>query len=351
MEISVIVPVYNMEKYLRRCMESLLRQSFLQREIILVDDGSTDGSGELCDKYAKLENITVIHQANRGLGPARNRGMEQASGKYVVFADADDYFGPELLKNLYEAVSGEEADLGIGGYTAVYPGGRTQAFCYTAEKLVLEKEAMGKLALNMAGSLPKDRLDSKYGRSVCAKIYRRRVIEEYALCFVSERELISEDLVFNLDYLGYAEKAVVIDDVSYFYCTNPGSLSKRPREDRFQEDCRLYRALEERFSAWCGKTEYQRYLQRFLIIRARFDMMQRVLYLDRCGKKNLVKQTVKEILDCRQLQEALRDYPWKQLPVMQGIFAWGMKRKRSGFLILLIRLKQRFLPGNQNVTL
>ena len=113
----------------------------------------------------------------------------------------------------------------------------------------------------------------------------------------------------------------------------------------------MYRALEERFAAWCGKTEDQRYLQRFLISRARFDMMQRVLYLDQCGKKNLVKQTVKEILDCRQLQEALRDYPWKQLPVMQGIFAWGMKRKRSGFLILLIRLKQRFLPGNQNVTL
>lgn len=349
MEVSVIVPVYNVETYLPRCMESLLAQTFTDREIILVDDGSMDKSGSLCDEYCALEGISVIHQENMGLGLARNSGMKKAVGKYILFLDSDDYFGEDLLKELYDAAESQKADLTIGGFTTVYPDGRTEAFPYTRQPVIFSERRIKDLALNIAGSLPKERQDSKYGVSACARLYRRDIITGHGLRFVSERKLISEDLIFNLDFLYYAKRAVVIGTASYFYCTNAGSLSKRPRSDRFQKDCELYEAVRKRLNRFCGENEYELYLHRLLISRARFDMIQEVIFHDRTKQNYPLRKAVKSIVDRKELQAALRGYPWKHLPMMQGIFTYMMKKRRISILILLIRLKQRFRPGNQNI--
>lgn len=349
MEISVIVPVYNAEKYLPRCMDSLLAQTFTDMEIILVDDGSVDRSGFFCDRYAELNGISVIHQENSGLGFARNRGMKRALGKYILFLDSDDYFENSLLKELYDAAEGQNADLVIGGFTTVYPDGRTEAFPYTQKTVVFSENNMKELVLNIVGALPEEKQDTKYGMSACARLYRRDIITEYGLKFVSERELISEDLIFNLDFLYYAKRAAVIETVSYFYCTNAGSLSKRPRSDRFQKDCELYEAVKKRLNRFCGKNEYELYLHRFLISRARFDMIQEVIYHDRVEQRYPLWSAVKDMVNNKELQDALQEYPWTHLPMMQGIFAYMMKKRNIGILILLIRMKQRFRPGNQNI--
>ncbi len=349
MEVSVIVPVYNGEKYLPRCMESLLAQKFKDREIILVDDGSSDGSGFLCDEYSALEGVSVIHQENMGLGLARNSGMKKASGKYILFLDSDDYFGDSLIKELYDAAEGERADLVIGGFTTVYPDGRTKAFPLTQKLMEFSEATVNELVLNIVGSLPEERQDSKYGVSACARLYRRDIITKYGLGFVSERELISEDLIFNLDFLYYAKKAVVIGTASYFYCTNAGSLSKKPRSDRFQKDCELYEAVEKRLNRFCKESEYKLYLYRFIISRARFDMIQGVVYHDREKQGYPLRDTVEDMVNNKKLQLALQEYPWWRLPVMQGIFAYMMKKRNMSILILLIRLKQQFRPGNQNI--
>lgn len=103
--LSIIVPVYNVEKYLKTCINSLLEQKLDAYEIILVDDGSTDSSGGICDEYAKKhEKIQVIHKKNGGLSSARNTGIENAVGKYIGFVDSDDYIMPEMYKNLIEKV-------------------------------------------------------------------------------------------------------------------------------------------------------------------------------------------------------------------------------------------------------
>lgn len=349
MEVSVIVPVYNVETYLPRCMESLLAQTFTDREIILVDDGSTDKSGFLCDEYCALEGITVIHQENMGLGSARNSGMKKALGKYILFLDSDDYFGVDLLKELYDAAESQKADLTIGGFTTVYPDGRMQAFPYTQRPVSFSEDGIKDLVLNITGSLPKERQDSKYGVSACARLYRREIITNHGLEFVSERKLISEDLIFNLDFLYYAKRAAVIGTVSYFYCTNAGSLSKKLRSDRFHKDCELYEAVRKRLNRFCGEDEYGLYLHRLLISRARFDMIQEVIYHDKVEQKYPLRKAVKTIVNRKELQAALRRYPWKHLPTMQGIFAYMIKKRRISILILLIRLKQRFTPGNQNI--
>mgnify|MGYP002511105663 CR=1 FL=1 len=110
--ISVIVPVYQVSKYIRECVDSLLCQTYRRLEIILVDDGSTDGSGEICDSYAKEDDrIRVIHQENRGLSAARNTGLDYASGEYVAFVDSDDYVEPAYIEELYRLIVEYRADI------------------------------------------------------------------------------------------------------------------------------------------------------------------------------------------------------------------------------------------------
>ena len=97
-EVSIIVPVYQVEKYIRQCVDSILAQTFTDFELILVDDGSKDQSGQICDEYARMDTrVKVIHKENGGLSDARNTGMDQASGKYFMFVDSDDYIAPTML--------------------------------------------------------------------------------------------------------------------------------------------------------------------------------------------------------------------------------------------------------------
>ena len=110
--ISVIIPVYNTKKYLEQCIKSTLSQTYDNIEIILVDDGSTDGSGDICDKYAmENSNIQVVHKLNAGLGMARNTGLELVNGTYVAFLDSDDYISPHMIENLYKKILEENVSV------------------------------------------------------------------------------------------------------------------------------------------------------------------------------------------------------------------------------------------------
>lgn len=120
-KISVVVPIYNVEKYLKRCIESIIDQSYENIEIILVDDGSPDCCGKMCDSYLSVDSrIKVIHQENRGLSEARNSGIEKASGKYIVFIDSDDYIAENMIEKLYENIIRYDAQISCCGHCDIY---------------------------------------------------------------------------------------------------------------------------------------------------------------------------------------------------------------------------------------
>ena len=119
--VSVIVPVYNVEKYIHRCITSIINQSYSELEIILVDDGSSDSSGLICDEYAlKDKRIKVIHKKNGGLGYARNSGLDCATGKYVTFIDGDDYIGLTHIEKMLTLITETNSDTCMAGHTKVY---------------------------------------------------------------------------------------------------------------------------------------------------------------------------------------------------------------------------------------
>ena len=133
-KISIIVPIYNIEKYLPRCLDSILAQTYKNLEVILVDDGSVDNSGMIADKYARNDQrIIVIHQVNKGVSAARNAGLDLATGDYIGFVDGDDYIEPDMYEILMRIIDEQQVDIAHCGYQMVYPS-RIDYYYNTREK-------------------------------------------------------------------------------------------------------------------------------------------------------------------------------------------------------------------------
>ena len=137
-EVSIIVPVYQVEKYIRQCVDSILAQTFTDFELILVDDGSKDKSGQICDEYARMDTrVKVIHKENGGAADTRNRGMDQAVGYYVMFVDSDDYLAPTMIECLYRNMLNENADIAACNYLYFFENDRQKDFATNVKSEVL----------------------------------------------------------------------------------------------------------------------------------------------------------------------------------------------------------------------
>lgn len=206
--ISVIVPVYNVEKYLERCVDSLLAQTYKNLEIILVDDGSTDRSGEICDKYRLCDDrIIVVHKENGGLSSARNAGLEIASGEYIGFIDSDDWVDKKMYEVLLQNLVIHNADISdVDSITIDHYG-----FIENKEERIDVKDGQNML---------KDYfILDKY--SVCRKLYKKEVIGSDRFPIGK----INEDICTNYKFLKNASRIVKSSLIMYYYFTNPNSIT------------------------------------------------------------------------------------------------------------------------------
>ena len=172
-EISVIVPVYNVEKYLNKCVDSIINQTFKDIEIILVDDGSTDSSPKICDDYTKVDSrIKVVHQKNSGLSAARNTGIRQSSGKYLAFIDSDDYISKDFCEILYNSITREKADVSCINLETVREDGYVIVTTNDKDKL---QSNYKKYVYNKKQILKEILLREKIDSRVCTKLYKRNI--------------------------------------------------------------------------------------------------------------------------------------------------------------------------------
>lgn len=242
-KLSIIVPIYNVEKYLDRCMQSLLNQTLKEIEIVLVDDGSPDNCPKMCDEYAKKDSrVKVIHKPNAGLGYARNSGLEIATGEYVAFVDSDDYLDVNAYEMSFTYAVKENADyVSFGNKTECNKGEWTEE-CPSSLS-VLTNEEVKKYLLDTIACAPGIKQERKYNMSVWHGLYRRKIIEDHNICFFSEREVICEDILFQIDYLQKARKIVLLPRSYYFYCLNDTSLTGTFKEDKFIKHIKLHDLL------------------------------------------------------------------------------------------------------------
>ena len=232
--ISIVVPVFNTEQYIYRCVNSILEQTYKNIEIILIDDGSRDGSGIICDQLAEAnDTITVIHKKNEGLGVARNTGIKNASGKYITFIDSDDYISVDHINNLINALVINKADACYGGHTKVN-GNDEVRYLNALSGESFEGDALIKEIIpRMCGQTGSR--DDCIQMSVCMAMYSLDLIRREGIRFVSERQFVSEDLIFNLDYISHSKKVCFSSDTGYFYWFNDTSLSHSYLPDRFEK--------------------------------------------------------------------------------------------------------------------
>ena len=226
-KVSVIVPVYNVEKYLERCMRSLMKQTLHDIEIIMVNDGSPDHCPQMCEKYAEKDSrIKVIHKMNAGLGLARNSGLEAATGEYVAFVDSDDYVDVKMYESLYLSAIHENADAAFCGFYIEMKKGVWAESREVDENKVWVGDEINNFMLDMIACAPYEKQERKYQMSVWHAVYRRSLIGENKINFISERDVVSEDIPFQVDFLKKARKITYLKDNVYSYCLNDSSLTK-----------------------------------------------------------------------------------------------------------------------------
>lgn len=223
--ISVIIAAYNIEAYLPRCMDSLLSQTYDNLELILVNDGSTDGTGKLCDYYAAKDvRVRVIHQENRGLSGARNAGLSIARGAYIGYVDGDDWVEPDMYKEMYRACKLQDAQVAVCAYKQV--GNEKAEQSFTKEHYVLDREE----ALDIY--LCDNRLFHIYN-SVWSKLFQRELVE--GMLFPEGKK--SEDIMYTTKALANCRKCVFLDIPYYNYVIDrPGSIMNRGLHQRRFDD-------------------------------------------------------------------------------------------------------------------
>ena len=237
--ISVIVPVYNTSRYLKACLDSIICQSYTSLEIILIDDGSTDNSGAICDEYAKKDSrIKVFHTENGGVSRAKNYGISLASGDYLCFVDSDDIILPNHISDFVDNLS-DEVDVYIQGLCFLSEDGNKKSLLYPYNGVVGLQTAFEKNDICSHGYTGE-------------KLYKRTLIIDNNLQFHSSISF-SEDLIFLLDVLTHIDKICYIQSATYQYLLHGGSVSGKYYSLESEWEClECYKELLTKLSKQCG---------------------------------------------------------------------------------------------------
>ena len=302
-KISIVIPIYNAEDHLQRCVDSVLNQTEKNIEIILVDDGSTDNSIEICKNYLNQDKrVQLIHQENSGVSAARNRGIEQACGEYIGFIDSDDWIEPNMYECLLREANQASADIVMCDARTVYEDGKIQADTITqlsANQILQKSDFTPSLLLEMAGSAW--RCIYKNHR------YTAKRQKQNALLFPLGVKF-SEDRIFNLYAFGQANKICYIKKAFYNRYMNKKSAVHRFHQDYFEACKRSMDGIEQAVRyAWEDDNELQKaYLSQFITgaIGAICNYYYKTSTLRAAERKKMVKGLCED----SQLRKAIETY-------------------------------------------
>lgn len=336
--VSIIVPVYRVEQYIDECLASLVDQTYRNIEILLIDDGSTDNSGRKCDAWGKTDDrIRVFHKENEGLGLTRNYGLERARGDYVVFQDSDDYIALDMIEKMLSEREKVDADTVIGGHYKF----NEHKILYTEryEYAVYYGGQVGdRLLPRFVGSMP-DKKDGLFQTAWC-KLYSLKIIRENGLKFVSEREWISEDMVFQLDYFRCSKTAVVLSEALYFYRENNSSLTGKYHADGFERQKKMYLYVRDKLNEYNLLEKEGDRLGKLFLVQIYGVLDEEI---NQSGKtRGECLRRLNDILHDGIVKDALENYPIARLKLAQMCFAYMVKHKCRKCLYVCFQLKKWF---------
>lgn len=335
--VTVIVPMYNVEKYIRNCLDSIVNQTYKNLKIIIVDDGSPDKSGEIADEYAANDSrITVIHKQNQGLGLARNSGLEYAEGKYTIFVDSDDWLDLNHIESLVKVAEEKRVDVVIHSFTTCDSKGNK------IRDRIIKKGVFGnvinELLMPMLASSDSDTQDKTLPIGAWCKLYKTNIIKNNRLRFINEKEFIAEDIFFNIDYLSCCENGAVIDEYGYIYRKNENSISNAYNKQRSNRTFLFYEKLKERVERDCRfDISKEHRVERCYIGKCRAAI--RIIEASSLSKHEKLNE-IDRILNHSSLIEAINRFPIKNYSKALYLTALAMKSKNAIMVYYLFKIRR-----------
>lgn len=292
--VSVIIPAYNIEEYIGRCLDSVLSQTYENLEIIVIDDGSSDSTGKILDEYEKKEDrIKVIHKENGGVSSARNKGLDVAAGEYIGFIDGDDLIDPRMYEILVNLLEEENADIAHCGYQMVFPNRVDYYYNTGKRKVQTTKEGLKDL---LSGEMIEPGLVNK--------LYKKDIIKNHRL---DETVKINEDLLMNYQLFKESKKSVYYDITPYFYMIRKGSATGSNTLSTKRKDalCVLKQIKDDCVDEELKVIAYRRYI--YLLMAICRDNVENIEYKKyQILKRKQLKQELKQELFKESIPKKLK---------------------------------------------
>lgn len=334
-KVSVIVPMYNVEEYLRECVDSILNQTLKDIEVILVDDGSPDHCGDIAEEYARKDSrVKVIHQENAGLGPARNAGITEAVGEYVGFVDSDDWVRAKMFEKLYITAKENDSDIVIGGHREYlngiehdyYPhplGGQTYG---TIDEIRGLRVLLYGRDLNDSDTEP-------FPMRVWTSIYRLSMLLKGSVQF---ENVMSEDTIFNLDAYREAKKISFTKDADYCYrMGNHSSITRSFSKDTLTKYTHFLNKLYSKAILEKSEDCTERVKRTAVAYSRMYIYTLLSSNLKWREKKDFFSQFIQsDFFNCYCLS-----YPLSSLPLMQRVFQKQLNERRFFLTVLLMKTR------------
>lgn len=337
--VTVVIPIFNVEKYLDRCMESVVNQTYPNLEIIMVDDGSPDTCPQKCEEWAKRDNrIKVIHKENAGLGMARNTGIEHASGEYICFFDSDDYISLDLIEKALTFAKSEDSEIVIFGFHQVDPAGRIQNSIIpnTKKQRYTGEEVQSVFLPDLIGPDLHTGERTNLWMSACACLYSMDLIHRAQWRFVSERNIISEDVYSLLCLYKDVNSVSVLPEAFYFYCENQASLTHTYRKDRFDRINHFLISCQQ----VCEQLEYSEKVAERLAYPYLSNTIAALKMIVTADLANTEKRKlIREIVDDHQMRHVLSQTAIRKESFARKTLLKVMRLRLYGIVYYLVKLK------------
>lgn len=327
--VSIVIPVYNVEKYLENCLESIVNQSYSKLEIILVNDGSTDESGEICNSYQNsYQNINVLHQDNHGVSHARNAGINLATGDYILFVDPDDSIMPNYIEECVTLGNTYSLDILISGYT------KSPTFETVIPNFQLHNVMKGK-ELILSNSQVHSNNDLCFSWRY---FYKLELIKEKNLRF-NESLFIGEDVVFNLECLLNSERVIAIDKSFYYYTTNnPESVMRTRFKPGLEENLNMQYKVRKSLSTQYNLLDNRKYRKdlAYYCIRNLYTLILNNL---RASDYDIGREDVKRILKLDMLTNSLKEIGllYKSQSIKEYFYFLALKFKLYPIVLYVLK--------------